>query len=215
MTETAGLAPATPPEPLPELRFRLPGKWWQVPLGDEARAKASIRDLVREQIGISDELAGLRHAMGRRLIAGLEGAIAGDGLAMQIALRIVPGVPLPAFFTVALPSIGMTPSIGTSPSAVIGVLERALTAGTRLDPGTTSRFTIRESAVLRSHRIHRDEVDVAPPALIADYWVTVPKSKRVLLITFSTGLVDIADEMLGLFDSILAASYWTRPSRLL
>ncbi|WP_341578962.1 hypothetical protein [Microbacterium schleiferi] len=37
----------------------------------------------------------------------------------------------------------------------------------------------------------------------------------MLLITFSTGLVDIGDEMLGLFDSIIAASYWKSTNSLL
>jgi len=213
VTDIAEQAPARAAEPLPELRFRLPGKWWQVPLKDHDTAKASIRDMVRDQVGTSDEHANLRAGLSRRLLTSLEAAIAGDGLAMHIALRILPGIPIPASFTVALPSIGMTPAIGTSPAAVIGVLEKTLMTGEKLDE-TAHRFSIRESEVLRSHRIRiSDEADAAPPTLLADYWVTVPRTKRVLLISFSTGLVDITDEMLGLFDSILAASYWkTRAS---
>jgi hypothetical protein len=200
---------------LPELRFRLPGAWWQVPLHDHETARVSVRDLVRRQLGRSDELAGLRGELSRRLLDGLERAIDGDGLSMQIALSIVPQVPLPAHFTVFLPEIGMTPAIGTSAAAVMGVLEKTLTAGGKID-ATAHRFGIRESEVLRTHRVRLpQEPDETPPTLIADYWVTVPRSKRVLLITFSTGLVDIGDEMLGLFDSIIAASYWKSTNSLL
>ncbi|CAN5119981.1 hypothetical protein BH09ACT3_BH09ACT3_16810 [soil metagenome] len=208
MTDTAQAAAARSPAPLPEIRFRLPGDWWQVPLTDEDAARTSIRKLMRDQLGTADETANLRAGLGRRVLDGLDAAIAGDALAMHIALRIVPGAPMPAFFTVALPSIGMTPAVGTSAKAVMGVLEKTLSEGKKLDE-TAKRFSIRESEVLRSHRILvSSEAEDALPTLIADYWVTVPRSKRVLLITFSTALVDISEEMLGLFDSILAASYW-------
>lgn len=108
----------------------------------------------------------------------------------------------------------MTPAIGTSPTAVMKVLEQTLSTGKRLDASTIRRFDIRESKVLGTHRVREPANEDEPRTLIADYWVTVPRSKRVLLITFGTGLVDITDEMLGLFDSILAASYWKRRNSL-
>lgn len=196
---------------LPELRFRLPGRWWQVPLSDAAAAREGIRALVREQLGRADDQASLREALSRRMLAALQDAIAGNGLSLQIALSIVDDVPLPVTMAVLLPDIGMTPSIGTSPAAVIGVLEQTMRTGGRLD--SVSRFSIRESEVLRSHRIASAASDPRPDSpesqvLLADYWVTVPGTKRVLLITFSSSLVDIADVMLEFFDSILAASYW-------
>ncbi len=45
---------------LPRLIFRLPGTWWPVPLDDRERARASIKGLVRRQVGISDDRARLR-----------------------------------------------------------------------------------------------------------------------------------------------------------
>ena len=44
--------------------------------------------------------------------------------------------------------------------------------------------------------------------LTADYWYTVPESKRLTIATFSTPMGDIPNVMLAYFDAIVAASYW-------
>lgn len=45
---------------LPQLRLRLPGQWWQVPLHDEVQARDSVKRLVERRLGTSDEHARLR-----------------------------------------------------------------------------------------------------------------------------------------------------------
>jgi hypothetical protein len=209
MTESS--TPGAAPERLPELRFRLPGRWWPVPLRDTEGARSSIRSLVREQVGVADEHAGLRDALARRILGTLESAIAGSGQSMYLALEIVKGAPLPATLTVFLLDTPLAPSVGTAPDRVIDVMERALVGS--MTPGLDARlrFKTRESEALRAHRIVESTGDDSARTLVVDYWVSVPQTKRVVLASFSTGLVELQDELLGFFDAIVKASYWRHP----
>ncbi|MEK8227072.1 hypothetical protein NKG05_14850 [Oerskovia sp. M15] len=120
-TQDATTAPA-----LPELRLRLPGSWWQVPLHDRDEARASVRRLVAVQVGPSDDRTSVRIELERRVLSALDDAIDGDGQAFHVALSIVPGVPLAVTAMVALPAQQLTPAIGTSASATMAILERGL-----------------------------------------------------------------------------------------
>lgn len=199
------------PGVLPTLRFRLPGSWWQVPLHDEAEAEASIRRLVDSQVGRGDEHATLRRELRDELLDSARTAIGGNGQSMQIALDIIETLPLSASFTVFLPEVGMTPALGTEPSAVLSVLEKGLAASDPSGFATASRSATPESAVLRIHRQRLVPADGERPeqaALSVEYWITVPGTKRVVLVAFSTAFVELEDVMLQLFDSIIALSYW-------
>jgi hypothetical protein len=210
---------------LPSLRLRLPGTWWQVPLHDRDEARESIRRLVSRQLGTVDARAHAREELRRHLLAALEEAIAGDGQAFHVALEIVPGIPIPVSIAVRMPDQAMTPSIGTSPDAVMGILERGIqqvyeTEAAGESWATAHRFESRGSSILR---LHRHQIVAAPDgvrvpeeaepvdALVADYWMTVPSSKRVLLLTCSTALGPLEQTMLGFFDSIVRAAYWETP----
>lgn len=212
----AAIAPAVADSGLPVLRFRLPGRWWPVPLHDAAGARASIRELVREQVGRADELAGLREALARRTLAALDQAIAGAGQSMHLALEIVPGVPLPASFTVFLLDPVLAPAVGTDPSRVVQVMERAVVEGRMPGFETRTRFTAHRSEVLRVHRVREAEVQEGGAdgarLLLIDYWVTVPGTKRMVLVSCSSALVELQHELLGFFDAVIRASYWAEPS---
>ena len=215
MSETTGVqAPA-----MPELRFRLPGRWWQVPLHDATEARASIRALIERQVGRADDRAQVREDMRRQFFAALETAIGGDGQSMSIALDIVEAVPLSASFTVFLPPIGMTPAVGTSGPAVIDIVAQGLALTPGQSPDTAHRFSTAQSEVLRTH--HRQIVPVLSddgdsgelPTLVAQYWITIPGTKRVILVVFSTVFVELEEVMLGFFDSIVRVTYWEQPNK--
>ena len=201
---------ATVATPLPELRLRLPGAWWQIPLTDHDAARAAVRELVTARLA-GDELAKVRIAAERRFLAGLEQAIAGDGLALHVALTIVPGVPIPISVLVLQPEQQLTPAIGTSPAATMEVLASGLERH-----GEVHRFATTESEVAR--RVRRapmssqvegaDDVD----QLTVEYFLTVPGTKRFLLVVFSAPLGELGDVLVDLFDSIVRVSYWRRPA---
>jgi hypothetical protein len=197
----------------PQLRFRLPGKWWQIPLGDLDEAKASVRRLVDVAVGPRDDRAIERDRMRSQLFTAVEKAVAGSGLSMQIALEIVEGLPIPASFTVFQPDLSLSPAVGTGGAAVMGILQQGLEKRPDFDPEAILRFRSGVSEVLRQHRTEialvtdRDTPEELE-TLAVEYWMTVPNAKRVLLVSFSTALAGIDHIMLPFFDSIIGATYW-------
>lgn len=209
--------PTAEPSPLPQLRFRLPGEWWQIPLHSSEEAIVSIRRLIDKQVGNADAHATLRSQLRRQFAAAAAIAIEGDGQSLQIALSIVEELPVPVSFTVFLPQLRMTPAVGTSPAAVIAVLQQGLAETTGPEWATLHRFATATSEVLRTHRrqlvagYESADAEESVPTLSVDYWMTIPGSKLVVLVNFSTVLADIDDVMLTLFDSIMSATYWDAP----
>ncbi|MCU1513753.1 MAG: hypothetical protein JWO10_843 [Microbacteriaceae bacterium] len=197
---------------LPTIRFRLPGQWFQIPLHSRDEARTAIERVVLQQVGAADDRATLRRELRGRLFSALEAAIDGDGQSMQIALNIVPEVPISASFSVFLPQVTLTPSIGTSPTAVMDLFERGLATAT--DMTTAKRFSTPDSAVLRLHRREMAKVDDKHedlPSLMVDYWVTIPGFKRVVLLSFATVFSELEEVMLQFFDSIVGVTYWSQP----
>lgn len=200
---------------LPSLRFRLPGTWAQIPLHDAEVARAAVRRLVARQVGTTDEAATARAHLRRQFTAALAEAIEGEAQSMQIALEIIEELPIPASFTVFLPRQGLTPAIGTGAEATSQILEQGLRGRADVDESTIERFEIAESQVIRTQRNQFVEVaaDAEPmKVLVVDYWLTIPGSKRFVLLNFHTALADAASEMIVLFDAIVRASYWWRPT---
>lgn len=205
---TATAAPA-----IPQLRFRLPGRWWQIPLTDLDEARASVRRLVDTAVGPRDDRATERDRLRRQLVSGVEAAVGGGGVSMQIALQIAEDLPIPVSFTVFTPTLHLSPAVGTSGDAVIGILQQGLERRADYNVETARRFSTQRSSVLRQHRT---EVTVTEgkegpeelPTLIVDYWLSVPGAKRVVLVSFSTALAGMDEIMLPFLDAIIEVTYW-------
>ncbi|GGH42937.1 hypothetical protein [Microbacterium album] len=223
-----GAAAVTSASPLPELRLRLPGAWWQIPLHDRETAREAIRGLVRRQLP-GDALAPVRIAAERRLLAGLEQPIGGDALALHVALQVIPGTPLPLSAFVVQPERRLSPAIGTAPAATMAVLERALESGA---PGELHRFRTAESEVARRVRRERvpaplggpvsadalahagarpEDVPETVDTLAVEYYLTVPGTKGFLLVVFTAPLGALQDTLVGFFDALIRVAYWHRP----
>lgn len=103
----------------------------------------------------------------------------------------------------------MSPAIGTAPQAVLGVMAEGLK---QIDPAAhASLAEVRGpgTPALRTHRV--ETIDDGSESqgitrLIADYWMPVPASKRLLMARFSTPLGDLENLMLSLFDEFVAAA---------
>jgi hypothetical protein len=73
--------------------------------------------------------------------------------------------------------------------------------------------------VLRTHHrqivpVLSDDGDSAElPTLVAQYWISIPGTKRVILVVFSTVFVELEEVMLGFFDSIVRVTYWEQPDK--
>lgn len=208
---------------LPELRFRLPGDWWTTDLTDRDAAVASAHRLVRHRIGPQDDRVLLRQRVIGDFTRAIDAAIEAKGLGMFMAISIAEGTPLPITFTVHAPDVSLSPAIGTKPEAVLEVLEQgieALAAGAHTDPGDPAdrvRVDLPETQATRLHRVRVLDVgtDADPGSLetlIVDYWVAVPGSKRIVLVSFSTSMAQLQEFLLPFFDAIMRAAIWTHPS---
>ncbi len=191
------------------LRFRLPGEWWPIPLQSEHVAKESIRRLIDRQVGRADDRAILRDGLRGQFYDAVERAVAGDGQSMHIALDVVEELPLSSSFTVFILPQQLTPAIGESGEALIAVLRAGLESAQPEAVSTLVEFTTGSSRVLRSHSttVGSDEPPTLP-SLIANYWISMPGTKRVVLVSFVTAYAELEEVMLTFFDSIMRAAYW-------
>ena len=210
-------------EALPTLRFRLPGDWWTVELHDRDAAVASAHRLARHRIGPQDDRVLLRQRVTKELTEAIDAAIRAGGQSMFIAINILDGVPLPISFAVYLPEVGMTPAIGTDPDRVLDILERGIehVAGEgHADPGDPAdreRITLPETKATRLHRVRAIDVGSGEDAgtmetLVVDYWVAVPRTKRVMLVSFTTSMAALQEQLLQFYDAIMRAARWEHPA---
>jgi len=209
-------------EALPTLRFRLPGDWWTVELHDRDAAVASAHRLVRHRIGPQDDRVRLRQRITRELTEAIDAAIRAGGQSMFIAVNILDGVPLPISFAVYLPEVGMTPAIGTDPDRVLDILERGIehvVHAEHADPGDPAdriRLDLPETRATRLHRVRVVDVGSGSDTgtietLVVDYWVAVPRTKRVMLVSFSTSMAPLQEQLLQFFDAIMRVTRWEHP----
>ncbi|WP_127473768.1 hypothetical protein [Microbacterium sulfonylureivorans] len=198
----------------PQLTFQLPGRWLAVDPRDEAVAAAQVDAAVRELVGTADDAATARRRLRDHLRRAVDAGRDAGAHAIFLCLEIVPDLATPASLTVHSPAgMRMTPAVGTSADAVLGVLRESfrvlgvegIDTARRLDGPRASMLRIDR---VREETVAEDGVEAVASRLEAEYWFAVPGSKHVALASFATPLGEIRHAMLSLFDSIaLAASF--------
>lgn len=207
---------ATQDPTAPRLLLRLPGTWVQL---DPARPEVTdrrIRTFVDLAIGRADELAKARADM-RSAIGALMNQ-ADEAAALESVFwchEVAPGTPTPIAVSVFAPTeLHMSPVIGTDPRDVIdGFLAAMDVLGDGegwerracVDGDSVRRWRIADTVVGAGFE------DVPVRSFSADYWRTVPDTKRLVLITVTSPLADIPETMLRLADAIVAGSRFATP----
>lgn len=196
----------------PVLRFRLPASWSPVLLND-ADTPALVASFVNRTVGTLDENATVRARMRRDLASAIDIARAGHARAMFISHELAPGLPATVTLTVySRPELRMSPAVGTDPERVVGVLLAGFDQMQTPHRETAHRLRIAGSEIVRLHHLDERRLDEVPElpvrTLTADYWYTVPGTKRMSVVSLSTPLADIPHLMLDYFDAIVGASYW-------
>lgn len=202
----------------PRLTFQLPGRWLAVDPRATDEASARIDAAVRELAGAADDAAIARRRLRAAFQRAVDAARDADAHALFLCIEIVPDLATPASLTVHAPSgMRMSPAIGTSADAVLGVLQQSLGVIGAAEAGTARRLDGPRASMLRIDRVHEeiieeDGVTAVSTRLEAQYWFAVPGSKHVVLASFATPLGELRHAMLNLFDSIaLAASFGPEP----
>jgi hypothetical protein len=113
--------------------------------------------------------------------------------------------------SVTLPQQAITPAIGTSAAAVMDVLAQGIQETLTETWPTAKRLQTKESEVLRMHRrvpIEGKGEQEPLDALVADYWMTIPGTKRFALVSCATAFGPLEETMLGFFDSLMRVTRW-------
>lgn len=196
-----------------QLSFRLPGTWVQLVPDELEQAAARIKLFVEHALGTTDELAQARVALRERLKEGLEASAGAQAQSMFLCMELEADTRMPVAITVYMPAdFRISPAMGTDPDKVMDVFIQSLKESQHAGLDTLERISLPQADVSRMHRFVETDLadghgDVPPVrGLVADYWFTVPNSKRMVLVNFYTPLGDIPEVMLGFFDAIVEAS---------
>ena len=197
--------------PRVRLSLRLPGTWVQLDPHRPELTSERIRAFVELALGRADELARARRDMRRAL--GLLTGQAPEAAALEASFlchEISPGTATPIAVSVFAPAeIHMSPAVGVRPAAVIDTFLAAMDALGEADDW--SRLDCVDGQAARRWRTTETVVaegteDLPLRSFVADYWRTVPESKRLVLVTVTSPLADIPRTLLRLADAVVAGS---------
>lgn len=204
------------------LALSLPGRWIALPIG-EPRARERIRELAEELHGRADRAARARIGTRRRLEAALDRAEANRAEQLHLGIALETGVPMPAAASV-YPSVHVPTATSAEPDAVMAALVPLVLraahepAGGTATPGPDDRVLEAAGARIlrrpleRAAGEHGGEPE-ALPALAIDYWLTVPRQRRAVLLHLDVPLVAPAPLVLALGDAIALAARFEQGAR--
>lgn len=207
---------AGPDTTAPRLVLRLPGTWVQLDPSRPEITDRRIRVYVDLAMGRADELAkaraDMRKAMGA-MIQSADGAAALESV--FLCHEVAPGTPTPIAVSVFAPAqLHLSPVIGTDAADVIDGFLAAMDAigdgedwerRACVDGESVRRWRIAETVLAEGLE------DQPVRSFSADYWRTVPDTKRLVLVTVTSPLADIPETLLRLADAIMAGSRFATP----
>lgn len=192
------------------LTLTLPGRWYEIPLGADDMP-AQLRDFTRSLLGEADHGARSRALLHQRLLAVAERAQRAKAEQLHLGLALTDSVPLPAVFTV-FPPVPVVTADSAEPKEVMdALLEGVVTVESDSAGGTAVAdvddriFTVGDCVILRRPRL-RFDADEGTPALLIDYWLTVPGEAVAQLVQVSMPQALHVPLYAMLFDEIMFAA---------
>lgn len=174
-----------------DYRLTVPEGWVRVDLQPGVREPALAR-LVDQQFRGVNNAAHLKRQAREQFLRVARYAYGNGGLELYVSLQTAGGLPLPASLVVTLTPPHDKETLRVPPDR----LARELAA----DGGRATLIELPAGPAVRVHR--RAE------ATMLDVHVAVPESGAYLILSFSTPLDQLADAMVGLFDSIAGTLRW-------
>lgn len=178
----------------------LPDDWTVVDLEAADTRVDAVEQLVKRQLGRTTELAPLRAAMRRDLLRSTEQAARAGGVLMALAVGAGGAPAVPASLTVYRVPGSLDAQGRAAMTAVLASDEPGHTLDVGEGPAGTVLRRVRPGAA--SAGLTGDR---ALPALVADYWVEPAPGAQLVYLVFSSPLVDLRDELLGLFDTVVSS----------
>ncbi|WP_369033622.1 MULTISPECIES: hypothetical protein [Streptomyces] len=208
------LTPQSDPMPPADYQLLLPEGWFRVHIDPERRER-SVDALVERQFNGIDNAPQIKAQVRQELIDQATKAFDEGGIELYLSLQQAGPLTVPASLLIAL---GLPPQGGRLP-ALDDIAGRLAAEGN--DSREVSVVELAAGPALRVREEYaptRDrpptaetqkEADYALPSVTLDYQVQVPRAQAILLLTFSTPLVQIADAMVDLFDAVAGSLSWT------
>lgn len=196
----------------PSAQIVLPGSWWTIPVTDEDASKRAIHALANKVTNKMDDFARLRADLRRQLTELTDTAREGGAGELYLALEIVPGMPIPMSIAVFWPDLNVLGSTPSDSSTVIELVRIALQSASDAGEYTDEEVaTLGASATFRRCKTITHEADGDVPeysTLVVDYWVAVPGTQHVALLSFSTNFPHERELMIELFKTIVESLRW-------
>jgi hypothetical protein len=191
-------------------RFVLPGTWARVDLANESTIRATVRKVVDDAVGRRDDQARLRRELRDAITAAAAPARERGAVEFHFARELTAGIPLSATLAVFVVRADLAPMTDMPAGAIdLTVADAVAPAGpvgrADVSPGiratrTTSRRLVPDREGVPGHEI-----------LEVDYWISAAAPARIAVLSFSTALSDLEDDMLQLFGAIVQTVRWDAP----
>lgn len=211
------LTPQSDPMPPADYQLLLPEGWFRVHIAPERREQ-SVDALVERQFKGIDNAPQIKAQLRQDILRQAARAFDEGGIELYLSLQQAGPFTVPASLLVALalpPQGGRLPALDDiagrlaaegKDSREVSVVEIAAGPALRVreeyDPA-------RDRPPTQTEKDAEKDADYALPSVTLDYQVQVPRAEAILLLTFSTPLVQIADAMVDLFDAVAGSLSWT------
>lgn len=203
LTADAGTAHAPPWSPH-SWRLVLPDSWHRLDLAPNTRRR-SARALAEQRVGPGDEWAPLRASVGESVLRTAEQAY--DARAESCWLFTEQAGPLPlaaslTTFLTAAPHLDAQPTVDDLAARIEPGDDRVQVRRVDLPAGAAVRVASTTTGSARD--LDGEELT----SYVVQFYVPVPGAPRVLVLTFATPVVALAEAMGQLFDAIAASLVW-------
>jgi len=192
------------PAPPADYQLLLPEGWFRLDIDPERRER-SVDALVERQFRGVDNAPQIKRQLRQEMLAQATTAFEQGGIELYLSLQQAGPFTIPASLLIGL---GLPPHGGRLPS--LHALADELAADTR----GKREVTVVELPAGEALRV-REESTPSPgaedhflPSVSLDFQVSVPHAQALLLLTFSTPLIQIADAMVELFDAVAGSLSW-------
>ncbi|UIX31646.1 hypothetical protein [Streptomyces sp. GQFP] len=207
------LTPQSELGPPADYQLLLPEGWFRVDIEPDRR-RQSVDALVERQFKGIDNAPQLKAQLRQEMTGQATRAFEEGGIELYLSLQQAGQFTVPASLLVAL---GLPPQGGRLPAlddiaARLAAEEKIGREMSVVELPVGPALRVREEfdpARDRPAAEAQKEADYALPSVTLDYQVQVPRAEAILLLTFSTPLVQIADAMVDLFDAVAGSLSWT------
>lgn len=193
--------------PPADYNLLVPDGWFQVSLDPEERDRCIVA-LVDLQFRGIDNAPHLKQELMRDMQKRAKDAYGIGGTELYLSLLTAGPVPLASSLLVSVPGAGEWPACSDADELAEHLTERHV--GGNAELGVTQLEAAGKAVRIRRREAPEPESQLGNtlPTTTLTYYVPIPATQRWLMLTFSTPLDPLADQMVELFDTVAGTLHW-------